>query len=55
MHRNGETLGENIVVTDVVRDEDRKPVRNWLLKVRQCDATGRYSSKRDSAMRAAGS
>ena len=38
----GEPLGEKIVVTGRVLDEDGKPVRNSLLEVWQCNAAGRY-------------
>ncbi|PUA16602.1 protocatechuate 3,4-dioxygenase subunit beta [Glaciimonas sp. PCH181] len=40
-------LGEKIVVTGRVFDEDGKPVRNSLLEVWQCNAAGRYWHKRD--------
>jgi protocatechuate 3,4-dioxygenase, beta subunit len=40
-------LGEKIVVTGRVLDEDGKPVRNSLLEVWQCNAAGRYWHKRD--------
>jgi protocatechuate 3,4-dioxygenase beta subunit len=40
-------LGEKIVVTGRVLDEDGKPVRNSLLEVWQCNAAGRYRHKRD--------
>lgn len=43
----GEPLGEKIVVTGRVVDEDGKPVRNSLLEVWQCNAAGRYWHKRD--------
>ena len=46
-HGNGAPLGEKIVVTGVVRDEDGKPVRNALLEVWQCNAAGRYWHQRD--------
>ncbi|NRR32906.1 protocatechuate 3,4-dioxygenase subunit beta [Oxalobacteraceae bacterium] len=42
-----EPLGEKIVVTGRVLDEDGKPVRNSLLEVWQCNAAGRYRHKRD--------
>nr|WP_315393786.1 protocatechuate 3,4-dioxygenase subunit beta [uncultured Duganella sp.] len=42
-----EPLGEKIVVTGRVVDEDGKPVRNSLLEVWQCNAAGRYRHKRD--------
>ena len=46
-HGHGAPLGEKIVVTGVVRDEDGKPVRNSLLEVWQCNAAGRYWHQRD--------
>lgn len=46
-HGSGEPLGEKIVVTGRVLDEDGKPVRNSLLEVWQCNASGRYRHKRD--------
>jgi protocatechuate 3,4-dioxygenase beta subunit len=44
---NGAPLGEKIVVTGRVLDEDGKPVRNSLLEVWQCNSAGRYWHKRD--------
>ena len=38
-------LGEKIVVTGRVCDEDGKPVHNSLLEVWQCNAAGRYRHK----------
>jgi protocatechuate 3,4-dioxygenase beta subunit len=46
-HGSGEPLGEKIVVTGRVLDEDGKPVRNSLLEVWQCNSAGRYWHKRD--------
>lgn len=46
-HGDGEPLGEKIVVTGRVVDEDGKPVRNSLLEVWQCNAAGRYRHKKD--------
>lgn len=40
-------LGEKIVVTGRIVDEDGKPVRNSLLEVWQCNAAGRYRHKKD--------
>lgn len=40
-------LGEKIVVTGRVRDEDGRPVRNALIEVWQCNAAGRYWHKKD--------
>lgn len=42
-----EPLGEKIVVTGRVLDEDGKPVCNSLLEVWQCNSAGRYRHKRD--------
>lgn len=39
---NGEPLGERIIVTGRVLDEDGRPVRNTLLEVWQANASGRY-------------
>ena len=44
---SGEPLGEKILVTGRVLDEDGKPVRNSLLEVWQCNSAGRYWHKRD--------
>jgi protocatechuate 3,4-dioxygenase beta subunit len=46
-HGSAEPLGEKIVVTGRVLDEDGQPVRNSLLEVWQCNAAGRYRHKRD--------
>jgi protocatechuate 3,4-dioxygenase beta subunit len=46
-HGSSEPLGEKIVVTGRVLDEDGKPVRNSLLEVWQCNSAGRYWHKRD--------
>lgn len=46
-HGDGAPLGEKIVVTGRVVDEDGKPVRNSLIEVWQCNAAGRYRHKRD--------
>ncbi len=46
-HGSGEPLGEKIVVTGRVFDEDGKPVRNSLLEVWQCNSAGRYWHARD--------
>ncbi len=43
----GQPLGEQIVVTGRVLDEDGKPVRNSLLEVWQCNSAGRYWHKKD--------
>lgn len=46
-HGEGEPLGEKIVVTGRVSDEDGKPIRNSLVEVWQCNAAGRYWHKKD--------
>ena len=40
--RNGEPLGERIVVTGRVFDEDGRPVRGAMIEVWQANACGRY-------------
>jgi protocatechuate 3,4-dioxygenase beta subunit len=40
--RNGEALGERIIVTGRVLDEHGRPVRNALLEVWQANSAGRY-------------
>lgn len=45
--RNGEPLGERIIVTGRVLDEGGKPVRNTLVELWQCNAAGRYVHKVD--------
>jgi len=45
--RNGEPLGERIIVTGRVLDESGRPVRNALLEVWQANAAGRYIHKKD--------
>ena len=40
--KNGEPLGERIIVTGHVLDERGRPVRNALLEVWQANAAGRY-------------
>jgi protocatechuate 3,4-dioxygenase beta subunit len=44
---SGEPLGQRIVVSGRVIDEDGQPVRNSLLEVWQCNAAGRYFHSRD--------
>lgn len=44
---SGEPLGEKIVVTGRVFDEDGRPVRNSLVEVWQANSAGRYWHKRD--------
>jgi protocatechuate 3,4-dioxygenase beta subunit len=43
----GEPLGERIVVTGRVTDEDGRPARNSLVEIWQCNAAGRYAHKKD--------
>ena len=43
----GEALGQRIIVTGHVTDEDRSPVAGALLEVWQANAAGRYIHKRD--------
>jgi protocatechuate 3,4-dioxygenase, beta subunit len=45
--KNGEPLGERILVTGRVLDERGQPVRNALLEVWQANAAGRYIHLRD--------
>ena len=45
--KNGEPLGERIIVTGRVMDEDGRPVRNTLVEVWQANAAGRYVHKVD--------
>ena len=44
---NGEPLGERIIVTGRVVDEDGRPVPNALLEIWQANACGRYIHKND--------
>jgi protocatechuate 3,4-dioxygenase, beta subunit len=46
-HGAGAPLGEKIVVTGRVTDEDGKPVRDSLVEVWQCNSAGRYFHSRD--------
>jgi protocatechuate 3,4-dioxygenase beta subunit len=46
-HGNSAPLGEKIVVSGIVRDEDGTPVRNSLVEVWQANSAGRYWHKRD--------
>ena len=43
----GEPLGERIVVSGKVLDENGRPVSNTLVEVWQCNAAGRYIHARD--------
>jgi protocatechuate 3,4-dioxygenase beta subunit len=45
--RNGEPLGERIIVTGRVLDDGGKPVRNTLVEIWQANAAGRYVHKQD--------
>jgi protocatechuate 3,4-dioxygenase, beta subunit len=45
--KNGEPLGERIIVTGRVLDEHGQPLRNALLEVWQANAAGRYIHLRD--------
>lgn len=44
---NGEPLGERIIVTGRLLDEDKRPIRNALIEVWQANAAGRYLHKRE--------
>ncbi|MDQ6670650.1 MAG: protocatechuate 3,4-dioxygenase subunit beta [Chloroflexota bacterium] len=44
---NGEAIGQRIIVTGHVLDQDGRPVPNTLLEVWQANAAGRYLHKRD--------
>jgi len=46
-HGQGEPLGERIIVSGRVLDEDARPVRNALIEVWQANAAGRYLHKND--------
>ena len=43
----GEPLGQRIIVTGRVLDEDGRPVRSTLVEVWQCNAAGRYLHEKD--------
>ncbi|MDW5442441.1 protocatechuate 3,4-dioxygenase subunit beta [Polaromonas sp. SM01] len=45
--KNGEPLGERIIVTGRVSDEDGRPVKNTLVEIWQANAAGRYVHKAD--------
>jgi protocatechuate 3,4-dioxygenase beta subunit len=45
--KNGEPLGERIIVSGKVMDENGKPVSNTLIEVWQANAAGRYIHKAD--------
>ena len=44
----GEPLGERIVVSGRVLDENARPLANTLLEIWQCNAAGRYQHKNDN-------
>jgi protocatechuate 3,4-dioxygenase beta subunit len=44
---HGEPLGERIVVSGRVEDEDGRPVRNSLVEIWQANSAGRYLHKND--------
>jgi protocatechuate 3,4-dioxygenase beta subunit len=44
---NGEPVGERIIVTGRVLDENNRPVPNALIEVWQANSTGRYLHKND--------
>src|SRR5690606_33724168 len=45
--KNGEPLGERIIVVGRVLDEDERPVRNALIEIWQANAAGRYIHKNE--------
>ena len=45
--RNGEPIGERMILTGQVFDERRRPVRNTLVELWQANASGRYVHKVD--------
>jgi len=45
--KNGEPLGERIIVAGKVMDENGRPVRNALIEIWQANAAGRYIHKVD--------
>jgi protocatechuate 3,4-dioxygenase beta subunit len=44
----GEPIGQRIIVTGRVLDEDGRPVRNTLVEVWQANAGGRYAHRKDT-------
>lgn len=46
-HGQAAPLGERIIVTGQVRDEDGRPVAHSLVEIWQCNAAGRYLHARD--------
>ena len=45
--RSGRPLGQRIVVTGRIVDEDGKPVRDSLVEIWQCNSAGRYTHAND--------
>ncbi|XDF37161.1 protocatechuate 3,4-dioxygenase subunit beta [Paracidovorax avenae] len=45
--RNGEPIGERMVLAGQVLDERRRPLRNTLIEIWQANAAGRYVHKND--------
>ncbi|HEX6386653.1 MAG TPA: protocatechuate 3,4-dioxygenase subunit beta, partial [Anaerolineae bacterium] len=45
--KNGEVIGERIIVVGRVLDEDGRPVPNALIEIWQANACGRYIHKND--------
>jgi len=45
---HGEPLGERIIVTGKVQDDDGHPVRGALIEIWQANAAGRYKHKNDN-------
>ena len=45
--RNGEPIGERMILTGQVLDERKRPVRNTLVELWQANASGRYVHKVD--------
>jgi protocatechuate 3,4-dioxygenase beta subunit len=43
----GEPIGERMVVTGHIIDDDARPVRGQLVEIWQANASGRYAHKRD--------
>ena len=46
-HGRSAPLGEKIVVSGLVMDEEGEPLRNSLIEVWQCNSAGRYWHKKD--------
>ena len=44
----GEALGQRIIVTGRVLDEDERPIPNTLIEIWQANSAGRYLHRRDS-------